>query len=84
MGNNNANEVYVYVDSSSSASLLRSQTGGDCDFDIGNGLSQFEAANGEIVLAFDLPSCIDTADNNDAIKQNGGEVEFSFNTMVYK
>jgi len=27
---------------------------------------------------------IDTADNNDAIKQNGGEVEFSFNTMVYK
>ena len=27
---------------------------------------------------------IDTADNTDAIKQNGDEVEFSFNTMVYR
>ena len=36
--------------------LLRSQTGGDCDFDIGNGLSQFAADNGEFVLGFDLLS----------------------------
>jgi len=36
--------------------LLKSQTGGECDFDIGNGLSQFVADNGEFVLAFDLPS----------------------------
>ena len=27
---------------------------------------------------------IDTTDNKDAIKQNGDEVEFSFNTMVYR
>ena len=27
---------------------------------------------------------IDTTDNNDAIKQNGDEVEFSFNVMVYR
>ena len=27
---------------------------------------------------------IDTADNNDAIKQNGDKVEFSFNAMVYR
>ena len=27
---------------------------------------------------------IDTTDNNDAIKQNGDKVEFSFNTMVYR
>ena len=27
---------------------------------------------------------IDTADNTDAIKQNGDEVEFSFYTMVYR
>ena len=26
----------------------------------------------------------DTADNNDAIKQNGDIVEFSFNAMVYR
>ena len=38
-----------------SASLLKNQTGGDCDFDIGNGLSQYEK-DGEFVLAFDLPS----------------------------
>ena len=27
---------------------------------------------------------IDTTENNDAIKQNGDKVEFSFNTMVYR
>ena len=27
---------------------------------------------------------IDTADNNDAIKQNGDEIEFFFYTMVYR
>ena len=84
MGNNNPNEIYVYVDSSPSqgisflnliinhgfqcmkasrfythelsASLLKSQTGEDYDFDIGKGFSQFEEDNGEFVLAFDLPS----------------------------
>ena len=27
---------------------------------------------------------IDTIDNEDAIKQNGDQVEFSFHTMVYR
>ena len=27
---------------------------------------------------------IDTIDNKDAIKQNGDEVEFYFNTMIYR
>ena len=39
-----------------SASLLRGQTGGNCDFDIGDDWNRFKADNGESVLSFDLPS----------------------------
>ena len=81
-----------------SASLLRSQTGENCDFDIGDDWNRFKADNGESVLSFDLPSwwdrylnlfqitsfSIDTSDNTDSVKQNGDEVEFYFNTMIYR
>lgn len=39
-----------------SASLVRAQTGGNCDFDIGDDWNRFKAENGENVLSFDLPS----------------------------
>ena len=37
-----------------------------------------------IVDLYILMFSIDTAGNNDAIKQNGDKVELSFNTMVYR
>jgi len=37
-----------------------------------------------VLLTFHVSFSIDTTDNIDAIKQNGNQVEFSFNTMVYK
>lgn len=84
MLNTNPNEIYVHVNSSSSASLLRSQTGGNCDFDIGDDWNRFKTDNGESVLSFDLPSCIDTSDNTDSVKQNGDQVEFSFYTTIFR